>query len=455
MDEIVRRIFPKIPAEHRSNFMNLYLDVVWFGVLTGSSVTFLSVYLARIGASGFHIGLLNASPALITMLFALPAGGWMKNRPIDSVVFWTALLHRIFYMFWIPLPALFGTNFQTWMTIAITLIMSIPGTALAVGFNALFAQAVPVEWRNSVSGVRNAILALTTTLTSLICGFLLDELPNPLGYQIVFVIGFIGAILSSLHLRFVRVTPQSEMRKGKARSLGGLVIPGMFRSIGDTSRSAVGLRFLRWLSHPHFHPLGLLKSPFGLILFSFFIFHTMQYLAVPLYPLYYVNELNLNDQQISLGNAFFYSFLFISSTQLARIINWLGLHKATALGALLISVFPCMLVLSKGYPMFLVAMIIAGLISSLHGIALSNYLLEIIPEEKRPNYLAWYTLVLNAAILLGSLFGPIIAKHRGLVTAMVMVAVGRALSAAGIYACGKIASNHKPQTALQTAGFGE
>jgi predicted MFS family arabinose efflux permease len=79
----------------------------------------------------------------------------------------------------------------------------------------------------------------------------------------------------------------------------------------------------------------------------------------------------------------------------------------------------------------------AGIVSSLQGVALSNYLLEISPDDERPMYLAWYTLVLNAAILIGSLVGPMLAQRLGLVPALVVVAVGRALSAGGIWLSGR------------------
>ena len=223
-------------------------------------------------------------------------------------------------------------------------------------------------------------------------------------------------------------------------SMGGLVHPGLFRTIGDTLRSAVGLRFLKVPPGLHMPRLDLLKSPYGLILLALFIFHFMQYLAIPLYPLYYIDVLGLSDQQISLGNALFYGFIFLSSTQLARVIKWTGLRKSTVLGALLISVFPGLLAISRTYGMFLFAMVVAGTISSLYGVSLSNYLLEIIPAEERPSYLAWYTLTLNAAILIGSLSGPILSRWIGLVAALIVIMTGRILAAFGIWIFGRNAN---------------
>jgi hypothetical protein len=55
---IFSRIFKHndIPKEYRSNFLHFYLDIGWFGVLSGSAVNFINVYATRLGATGFQIG---------------------------------------------------------------------------------------------------------------------------------------------------------------------------------------------------------------------------------------------------------------------------------------------------------------------------------------------------------------------------------------------------------------
>ena len=40
-----------LPAEHRANFIHLYLDIAWFGVLSGSSIAFAAIYATRLGAN--------------------------------------------------------------------------------------------------------------------------------------------------------------------------------------------------------------------------------------------------------------------------------------------------------------------------------------------------------------------------------------------------------------------
>ena len=61
----------------------------------------------------------------------------------------------------------------------------------------------------AVVGRRSALVALTSVVTSFVCGRLLDSLIFPLNYQIVFVLGFIGMVISGWHLGRIRKTDSS------------------------------------------------------------------------------------------------------------------------------------------------------------------------------------------------------------------------------------------------------
>lgn len=424
-----------IPEVHRENFKHLYLDIGWFGLLSGSALSFISVYLVRIGASAFQIGLMSASPAVMAILLALPAGRWLKQRPIDRAVFWTSVFYRFFYLFWILIPILFANSVQIWFVIAVTLVMSVPGTALAVGFNAMFADAVPPEWRGHVVGIRNAVLAVVSIVVSLLCGYLLDNLPFPSNYQLVFSIGFLGAAMSSYHLHRVRVTGTTPERVG--RTLGDLANPGFLRTVGDALRPGVALRYLtRGLSlrMPQFR---VLRGPYGVVMLALFLFHLTQYLAIPIFPIYWVERLALNDQSIALGTALFNATVFLGSTQLRRLTERFGSHGITVAGALLMATYPGLTALTRNVELFLVTSVVGGVAWSLAGGALSNYLLEKIPEGDRPSYLAWYLVVVNIAVLTGSLVGPAVARSIGLVPALAVFAAGRVVSAFGIWRLGR------------------
>ncbi len=410
---------PSVPKEYRSNFVHLYFDMAWFGILSGSAINFLNIYAARLGATGFQIGLLGATSALVNLVFTMPAGQMLARRPVGRTIFWTSVIYRIGFLLWIPLPWIFGRSGQVWALIVLSLLMGVPFTVLSVGFNALFAAAVPGEWRAYVVGIRNVLLSITYIVSALGSGWLLEHLPFPAGYQVVFGIGALGAMMSSLHLFFIRTEPRSiPDREPAAAPEVPAPRPGW--------RAALRT--------------DILRTPFTPVLLVMLALHLTQYLAIPIFPLYNVNALNLNDEQIGIGTALFYLACLVGSTQLNRIVRRLGHHKVTGFGFMAMSLYPFFLGLSRHAAGYYLVSVAGGLGWSLVGGAYANYLLEAIPEGDRPAHLAWYNLVLNASILAGSLIGPLIAGAIGLGFALLLFGVFRLLAGIAILKWGRIAA---------------
>ena len=165
-------------------------------------------------------------------------------------------------------------------------------------------------------------------------------------------------------------------------------------------------------------------------------FHLAQYLALPVFPLYQVNVLHLTDDEIGIGSALFYLIVLFGSTQLRRAVHKIGHHNVTALGVFGMGLYPFMLALSKNALDFYILSAVGGLSWALAGGAYANYLLERIPAHDRPAYLAWYNVILNACILIGSLVGPLIANGIGLVAALFVFAAIRSLAGIAIWKWG-------------------
>jgi len=70
--------------------------------------------------------------------------------------------------------------------------------------------AVPSELRALIVGRRNMIQSLTYVIASIGAGYILDHVNFPVGYQVIFGIGFLSAAMSTLHLFFVRPQVVSE-----------------------------------------------------------------------------------------------------------------------------------------------------------------------------------------------------------------------------------------------------
>jgi MFS family permease len=385
------------------NSIHLYFDMLWFGVLTGSTLSFLSIYAARIGASAFQIGMINGAQAIVNLLVALPAGHYLSKKPVDRTVFFSAILQRIFYAVLIFIPILFVPSGQMMTILVVTFVMSIPGTSLAIGFNALFADSVPVEHRGRVAGIRNAVLSVATIVSTLACGQILTLVVFPLNYQIVFGIGFLGAALSTLHLWFVK----PAFREKQAEE---------FVQVGFNDRRGAIRGLLRF---------DVLRGRYGSKIGLLFLFHFAQYLGIAIFPIYQVNVINISDSVISIGTGLFYVLMFLVSIRLEGITRKFGYKNALGFGVATLALYPAFLTLSTGPLLYYVASCFGGIAWGFAGGTIYNYVLESAPQGGRAGYLAWYNLVFNAGILAGSIGGPILGQLTNLHVALWIITAGR------------------------------
>lgn len=413
----IRRIFypSSIPGEYRSNFIHLYLDIGWFGILSGSSINFLSVYATRLGATSIQIGLLSSMAAAVSLMLAIPTGRWLETQNINSAVFRASVWYRLGYLLWVPLPWFFTNQAQVWALIVIALLMAIPLTPLSVGFNALFAASVPPPWRAHVASVRSVAFAIAYMLSSLGSGYILEHLSFPMGYQIVFGIGFIGATMSSLHLYFIKPLQATSTALSSRPQHAPIQ-----KALSPRQQLQTTIRFDIW------------KTPFRNTLLVFLTFHLAQYMATPLFPLYQVRQLHLTDDQIGIGTALFYLTVLLGSTRLNELVRNFGHKTVTGISVAGLAMYPLLLALSRSPADFYWTSVLGGLNYALLIGTYANYLLEEIPVEDRPAHLAWYNVILNSSILLGSLTGPLLSRVVGLGLALVLVGMLRFLSGLAI-----------------------
>ena len=399
-----------VPQEYRSNFLHLYLDIAWFGLLSGSAINFLNIYATRIGATAFQIGLIGAMSAVVSLFLAIPAGRWLQTKNTNRAIFWSSVFYRIGFLAFVFLPMLADNAGQIWAIIVITFMMAIPLTPLSVGFNALFAESVPVEYRAQVAGIRNVMLSVAFMVSSLLSGFILEQMTFPLGYQVVFAIGAVGAAMSSYHLFFIRPLKTEVVPPPSQPSPDMVVLRPYARNLATVLR------------------LDIWKTGFSRVLIVLFAFHLAQFIAIPIFPLYNVRVLDLSDNELGIGTALFYLTVLLGSTQLRKLAHGIGNKKLTGWSISALAIYPLLLAFSTTVWHYYGLSLVGGLTFAMVSGSYANYMLENIPAHDRPPHLAWYSVILNAAVLIGSLGGPVISDGIGLTAALVLFAAMRLLA---------------------------
>jgi MFS family permease len=401
----------------RLNDRHLYLDIFYWGILGGSLISFLGIYLARLGATSFQLSVLSAGPAVINLFISLPAGKWLESRSFVRIVFITSILHRLGFVLILVGMVLIAQNLQTHIILWITVVMSIPGTVLMIAFNAMFAEIVPPERRGMVVGRRNALLAVSMTTTALISGQLLNLIAFPLNYQIVFGFGILGGVLSCYHLGRIKELPSFEPYRRVGRPI---MDPGHQETVGlpFTRRYIPATRFLtRGVNILRF---DLLRGDFGVFLGAMFFFYISQNLVVPLFPSYQVDKMALSDAVISLGTAFFQMMVFIASMQLGRASDRLGHHFLMVFSVLGYAAFPLFIGIWPTIPSYMIGAAFGGIGWGFLGGSIANRLMDRVPQGDRPAHMALFNITLNLGVLLGSLSGPVVGDWLGLQSAMLV-----------------------------------
>ncbi|MFM8877248.1 MAG: MFS transporter, partial [Anaerolineae bacterium] len=310
----------------------------------------------------------------------------------------------------IPQPWVLNEEGHIGAHIILSFLMAIPLTPLGVGFNALFAEAVPDRYRARVAGTRNVTFAIAYMLTSIIAGYILKNTDFPGGYQVIFVIGAFGAAMSSYHIYHVRPI-QDDMLAPPSTA-----IPVSDPKPSSTRKLTAILRLDIW------------KSPFKNVLLALFIFHFAHYLSNPLYSIFNVRVLNLNDSHLGTGTALYYLSVLLASTQLGRIVHRFGNKRITGWGVAGMASYPLMLAFATNVWQFYVLSFIGGFLFALVNGSYANYMLEHIPPDDRPSHLAWYTIMFNFAILTSSLIGPAVAEVIDLIPALIAFGIARILA---------------------------
>ena len=393
------RFPPTLAPQLRSNFIYLFIDITWWGLYIGATLAFLNIYAARVGATPEQIGLMAGLPSIVGMVLSLPVGRWLKWVSPTRATITFGFLARILLLFYPLLPWMFPRELQPAALLGLAVLTAIPTTVIGISFNQFFMDAVPLEWRGSIVGTRMAILAIMSFATTVVSGQILTRVPFPANYQIVFFIGFVGGIATIAALSRVKPVacpPTAPPETPLPGAVRGERAPG--------PRPGLGVEERRYLK----------------VILLLFLFTTSSNIVNPLVPDLLVVTLRLSEAQISFGTAGSTMLVFLVSVFIARITRRAGNRPATAVGAMLLAFQAFALAAARDVSLYLVSMAAVGLSTGLLNSAQYNYHLENVPAAERSTWLSWNQILTNAAILLASVAGPVIARANGTPQALLL-----------------------------------
>ncbi len=340
---------------------------------------FINIFAIKSGATNFQVAMLSTAPALVSLVTMIPGGALVDRRPdkkrLTAIFF---LGHRLFY-FLIALIPFFTTDHRAAVLVTAVALMNLPGAISNVAWQGFIARIIPADRRPSAFAQRSLWMNVAGTVAVLIVGRTIDIIGYPLGYQVVFALAFVLALVeiwvfTRLEEEQPEAAPATTERRVPALSFSGLA-----RDLTTEKR------FIRYT---------LASMGFYLAWQS----------AWPLFSLYQVRVLGANNTWVSILNLANTGGSIVGYGFWARHAERNGNLKTLFTASLGMFTVPTVYAFSHSLYSIAFWNLATGLIFSGVTLSLFNALLEMTPEARKTTYIAYY----NTAITVTAMVAPLI-----------------------------------------------
>jgi Na+/melibiose symporter-like transporter len=362
----------------KKNFIYVQLDGVAIGLVNAAS-PFLPVFLTRLGANNFEVGLLTAMPAITGLLLALVIGRFLQSR--RNIVPWysfSRLLTVLAYTmtglvtFFVPPDQLVKAVLIIW---AFT---TLPQAIVSVCFTVVMNSVAGPGHRYELMSRRWSVLGLTTSIFVALAGRALDQIGFPFNYQIVFIGLSLGGVLSFLFSN--RIDLPDNVVVTPAR---GLPLDSQIRDL-----------------------FGLVWREKGFLRLSIqqFIFFSGTALSIPLFPLYYVRVVQANNAWIgafSMAQSAVLLLGYFLWTRWSRLRGGRFVLLWTTFG---LTLYPLAVALTQSEPLLFLIVAAAGIFQAGLDLVFFDELLQTFPSQ----HSATFVSVAQSMQYLATIFAPLI-----------------------------------------------
>lgn len=365
------------------NFRNVQVDSVGVGLANAAS-PFLPVFLTRLGASSFEVGLLTAMPALTGLLLAIPIGQFLQNQ--RKIVPWFSVARLgvvAAYAATGLLAFLMRDRPLVLGILAIWALATIPQTMLSISFSVVMNAVAGPNHRFDLMTRRWSLMGFTTAITVFVIGQILDRLNFPINYQIVFISMSVGGLISFYYSSRIHLDDIQTHRKGKR------------------------LRFKAQFKE--YMQLVSKEQPFQAFVIKRFVFLTGQAMLIPILPLYLVRVVEASDSWIAA----------ISMSQTAIVIIgyliWVRSSRRNGTRPILIwntlgsALFPMAVALTRDVGMITVLAGINGIFQAGLNLVFFDELMRTVPAE----YSSTFVALAQGLQFFSSVLSPLVATAIG------------------------------------------
>ncbi|MBI3942111.1 MAG: MFS transporter [Chloroflexi bacterium] len=389
---------PRTTEEY--NVRNVVIDSIGVGLASGVG-TFLSVFLVRLGASSLLVSLLTSMPAMTGILLTLFIGRRLEMERNLVPWFSRARLWVLLTYVLTGLVPFITIEHAPEVIIAVWALATLPQTVTAVTFTIVMGAIVPPQRRFYLMSRRWTILGATSAITVIIVGQVLGWIAFPLNYQLVFLGSFVGGLISYAFSSSL-IIPDSPPKPP---------MPRYKRPLGERLRS-----WVKVLQSNH---------EFTTFTSSQMLFRLGLALPAPLFPIFWVRNLQTPDNWIGLINSTQTGVLMIAYFLWARISRRRGERFVLLACAAGVSLYPALTAFVPRYEPLVLLAGVAGIFQAGVDLVFFDLVLTTCPDDNRPTYISIYQTTVHVTTLVGPMLGVLVATTVSIQAAFILAAILR------------------------------
>lgn len=370
------------PPQHndprvKSSLKHSIRDGAAYAIMTGAGESYFSAFAVFLKANTAQIGFLASIPTLLAS-FAQLFSAWLGHKygKRKAIILIGAGLQAVIWLPLMLLPMLFPQH-AIELLIGCVILYHAFGNLASPQWSSLMGELVTERKRGRYFARRTAISSMVSFIALIVAGLLLhyfdDEQTTQTGFILIFLVAVTGRIISFYHLTKMYDPPGH---------VAAMEIP--LRTA--TFKSLTSSQFVRF------------SAFFALIQFSV-------YIASPFFSVYLLRDLHFSYMEFMACSASTVLFQFIALQRWGRISDIFGNRIILNLCGLLIPLLPFLWLLSDSFYYLLLVQAFGGFIWAGFSLSASNYLYDLIPQNKRATYMAIHNVLGSAGVFLGALLG--------------------------------------------------
>lgn len=361
----------------KRNFRYVQIDAVGVSI-SNVAAPFLPVFLTRLGASNFQVGLLTSMPGITGLILAILVGRFLQTR--KNIVPWYSL-SRLLVISCYAMTGLFtfalSREYAVVATLAVWAFATLPQTALSVAFSVVMNAVAGPEGRYALLSRRWAIFGLTGVVMTFLVTRVIDLVEFPRNYEMMFFGLSIGGLISYYFSNRIQLPDQTPPAQPASSSIGSSL-----RNYASLIRS-----------QPAFTSFALKKL----------VYSSALTLSQPIMPLFLVREVKASDSQIGTIT------MTMTLVMLVGYFLWPWSSRkyggrfvllATTLGMIF---YPALTAATPQVPYIILYAAIAGLFQSGLDLVFFDELMKTVP----PEYSATFVSLAQSMQYLSAIFAPL------------------------------------------------